>query len=113
MNDKLKSNWIAALRSGKYKQTAGTLKKGDSYCCLGVLCEIDPEVTFHNQIPFMGDDKIGVADLLQSARDHYGLDREVMFDGKAVQLHDKLTELNDTRRYNFDQIASYLEKVKF
>lgn len=32
--------WIAALRSGEYKQGREMLSDGDSYCCLGVLCEI-------------------------------------------------------------------------
>lgn len=38
--------WVAALESGRYKQTKGTLrqqnKDGKSYghCCLGVLCDI-------------------------------------------------------------------------
>ena len=32
--------WIAALRSGNYKQGKGYLKKGDCHCCLGVLCEV-------------------------------------------------------------------------
>ena len=29
-----------ALESGWYKQTRYTLKSGDSYCCLGVACEL-------------------------------------------------------------------------
>ncbi len=40
----LLTKWIAALRSGKYEQGKGKLKRtcnGEtSYCCLGVLCEI-------------------------------------------------------------------------
>ncbi len=43
MNEKL-TQWLAALRSGAYKQGKGTLvNKGNEYCCLGVLCEITPE----------------------------------------------------------------------
>ena len=37
---KNQKRWIEALRSGKYKKGNGTLKYGDSYCCLGVACEI-------------------------------------------------------------------------
>lgn len=37
---KLVKIWIAALRSGKYKQGRKTLVSGDRYCCLGVLCDI-------------------------------------------------------------------------
>ncbi len=35
--------WVAALRSGKYKQTKHVLKSLNgvpSYCCLGVACEV-------------------------------------------------------------------------
>ena len=36
--------WIAALRSGEYRQTRGTLKRGNQhgsfYCCLGVAEEV-------------------------------------------------------------------------
>lgn len=45
MDKELKTKWVAALRSGNYEQTTGTLKVehdgGEgyplSYCCLGVL----------------------------------------------------------------------------
>lgn len=35
-----RKKWIEALRSGKYKQGKGYLKRNDEYCCLGVACEI-------------------------------------------------------------------------
>jgi hypothetical protein len=40
MDAQLKAKWVEALRSGEYKQTKGTLRDGDSFCCLGVLCDI-------------------------------------------------------------------------
>lgn len=45
MKKEIADQWIAALRSGKYKQTQGRLCKeidgGDvGYCCLGVLCDL-------------------------------------------------------------------------
>lgn len=36
MNTEAVAKLVAALRSGKYKQTDGALKDGDGYCCLGV-----------------------------------------------------------------------------
>ena len=39
MNANAKS-WVAALRSGEFKQAVGALRKGDAYCCLGVACEL-------------------------------------------------------------------------
>ena len=35
-----KAKWIAALRSGKYKQGTGCLRKGDQYCPFGVAVDI-------------------------------------------------------------------------
>lgn len=40
MNPGVKKKWVAALRSGKYKQTIGNLKTSEGYCCLGVLCDL-------------------------------------------------------------------------
>lgn len=40
MNEIVKQKWVAALRSGEFQQCRGTLRKGDSYCCLGVLSEL-------------------------------------------------------------------------
>jgi hypothetical protein len=41
MDAELKAKWVAALRSGSYKQTHGQLVKHDAYCCLGVWCVIN------------------------------------------------------------------------
>ena len=49
MNKEIKTKWVAALRSGKYKQTQGALRRPkpssscdrpEGYCCLGVLCKV-------------------------------------------------------------------------
>ena len=32
--------WIDALRSGEYQQSTSRLRTGDTYCCLGVACEL-------------------------------------------------------------------------
>lgn len=32
--------WVAALRSGEYSQGRGRLRKGDTFCCLGVACDL-------------------------------------------------------------------------
>lgn len=39
IDPKIKEQWVADLRSGNYKQTAGRLHDERGYCCLGVLCE--------------------------------------------------------------------------
>lgn len=40
MNLIVKQKWVAALRSGEFKQTQKALFDGNGYCCLGVLCEL-------------------------------------------------------------------------
>lgn len=47
MDKKLRTRWIRALRSGKYRKTVGYLEKVSTVsgktlgnCCLGVLCRI-------------------------------------------------------------------------
>lgn len=45
MNQEIKQRWLAALRSGEYQQAHGRLRNGDSFCCLGVLCDLHSKTT--------------------------------------------------------------------
>lgn len=45
LDNTIKDKLIEALTSGKYSQTTGTLKDGQGYCCLGVLCDITKDIT--------------------------------------------------------------------
>jgi hypothetical protein len=38
--NKIQQEWVNALRSGKYKQGKGNLRRGNKFCCLGVLCDL-------------------------------------------------------------------------
>ena len=40
MDPVIKEQWCRALESGDYTQGKSQLKYDDSYCCLGVLCDI-------------------------------------------------------------------------
>jgi len=44
MNADIKARWVAALRSGDYKQGRATMRQrtpdGDTFCCLGVLSDL-------------------------------------------------------------------------
>ena len=35
-----RKKWVAALRSGEYKQTTNALRNDKGFCCLGVACDI-------------------------------------------------------------------------
>lgn len=38
LEPQFKAKWVAALRSGEYKQGTNSLHKNGAYCCLGVAC---------------------------------------------------------------------------
>lgn len=40
LDPKLKAEWVAALRSGKYEQGTSFLNRDNKFCCLGVLCDL-------------------------------------------------------------------------
>src|SRR4051812_6793094 len=44
MNENAKK-WVKALRSGDYEQTRNTLRQDDSFCCLGVACDLHAKAT--------------------------------------------------------------------
>lgn len=49
MDQEIKWRWIKALRSGHYRQGEGMLYENGSYCCLGVLCDVQSN-TWRNNI---------------------------------------------------------------
>lgn len=91
MDSELKVKWIEALRSGKYEQ--GSLQLGTpgdewkpqpSFCCLGVLCEVQniPKMEAHGYFYYTIGDREEVRKL-----DHYRL---VHLDLLAIRLTDWL-----------------------
>lgn len=40
MKKSLKKKWVAALTDGSYKQGERYLRTNDTFCCLGVLCDL-------------------------------------------------------------------------
>lgn len=40
MDQDIKQKWVEALRSGKYEQGENLLRYKNTYCCLGVLCDL-------------------------------------------------------------------------
>ena len=45
MKPEIKDKWVAALRSGRYKQTNHVLQSEGGFCCLGVLCDLHSKAT--------------------------------------------------------------------
>jgi hypothetical protein len=110
--------WVDALRSGKYGQTQGFLRRDDRFCCLGVACEVAME----NGVAvsaFPRDDSYGgngvwayggeglVALPPWSVVEWLGLDEE---NPKLTDEGRHAAELNDEDDWTFEQIADAIEK---
>lgn len=97
MDKKLKMKWLKALRSGKYKQTTGTLHGGDAYCCLGVLaCVANLKIS-------RDGDQIVVN---RRGRGYAPIEDLVGGEGKTLDLWRK----NDGQKWSFKRIAAFIEK---
>lgn len=108
MLNEVAKKWVAALRSGTYKQ--GRLKlrdREDNYCCLGVLCDLAvkegvipaPVLTFWSSFSYQEE----TGSLPVEVRDWAGLKTCAgSFDNKS------LMELNDFR-IPFVEIAAIIK----
>lgn len=113
MDPVIKQKWIEALRSGEYSQGKFKLYNGQSYCCLGVLCDLylketNKEWTVLSNI----EQSIGryyIADesetLPYPVRKWAGIENSM----PKTSLETSLIALNDVKDYMFSLIADVIE----
>lgn len=111
-----RKEWIAALRSGEYKQATGCLEawklEGDERvkegnCCLGVACCV-------LGVERTGSD--GTAVHYHVSFDHMAAEldgRYLQLFGLNYQQHAELIKMNDTDGLSFEAIAEWIEGQKF
>ncbi len=103
MKAELKAQWVAALRSGQYKQGVGYLHNQGCYCCLGVLADTynpkgwTPIDGWDNGYQFCGQ---------SSVLEYYSLNEF----GLSSEYQDILIGFNDDTKYTFEQIADWIEQ---
>ena len=69
MKAEIKTEWVAALRSGEYTQGQGWLKSADGrYCCLGVLCTLLGFPTTENRDQELSKDELETVGLDKTAQ---------------------------------------------
>lgn len=108
MNKQVKDKWIAALRSGKYKQTRGFLGDMNGHCCLGVLCEVFADegnplsvcMTQQNVVSYNGCTRYPPPDVLEWA----GLQNN---EGRASNADHCVAFVNDDS-YSFAPSIDYI-----
>lgn len=104
--------WANALRSGKFKQTHGTLQDENGYCCLGVACEIF--IPKNKKERELGGYLVGTMPRDQEASPEWlkcvnGDLRRRSF--LSAEEDVSFTKLNDRLNYTFDMIADIIELV--
>lgn len=112
MNQEVKGLWLGALRDGKRKQGYQKLKSpGDSFCCLGVLCDLYLEthgIAWGSRL-LDGHTVVGIGWVLPLPVMRWAglsfVDPYVVVDGKTVTL----SYVNDTMDLSFNRIADLIE----
>lgn len=108
MKRSIARKWAQALESGEYKQARHALRKGDKFCCLGVLCNIHaqehPEIAVQQKRKqhYLNEDAI----LPHPVQEWAGLATP---NGK-LKSYDALTVLNDYTELTFPEIAKVIRK---
>ena len=115
MDPKLKRKWLAALRSGKYLQGRNRLRRGNRFCCLGVLADVAGCDWITPDCRYMGIPVLQGKEL--SASGTY-LDNRRPFKGITQTIQKRLSILNDGDLYqdegdgikpqSFKQIAEWI-----
>lgn len=110
MNDHVKKLWIAALTGGEYAQGYEFLKqKNNSFCCLGVLCDLHARETGASWTPAVLS---GCESYLDSAFD---LPKPVI-EWAGLQVKNpvirsvSLTQHNDHDQRTFAEIAQLIDQ---
>jgi hypothetical protein len=121
-NKELVKQWIEALRSGNYQQTQYKLRErglnSDSYCCLGVLCEIaKPLLSLEEGNSLEKYLNVGgypPEEVLKLLGQNFDIEDD-NYKCISVQIEDKgfiaVHSLNDAYNKSFAEIADLLEQT--
>lgn len=107
MNDLIKS-WLAALRSGKYKQGASALQRDGRFCCLGVLCDVADPTGWRGAyavtrcVPYTNSSSVDISITMPPPQVSHRA-------GWSLEFEYALMGLNDSVGFSFEQIADYAE----
>ena len=126
MNTEIQAQWVAALRSGEYRQGKSQLRGADdTFCCLGVLCDLavkaGVEINVHAP-----DDEYGSGNdsyrygnsesyLPVAVREWAGIEHEDPIIGTATRSYQDRTAGRTAATYNdggktFAEIADLIEQ---
>lgn len=118
INEKEFMKWIAALRSGEFKQGVKRLQTGKSFCCLGVACKVlIPEELQLMTSPSSGR-LAGTTPRDQESSPQWlkGINQDVIARTGTLSNFGELISMslmaaNDVRGFTFEEIANVLEDI--
>lgn len=119
LNPEVKAKWVAALRSGEYKQGYRNLRSPDDrFCCLGVLCDLAakegviPPATIMHGLFFYGESSALPSEAVSS----WAFGKPFTYSSAFNTLDKKsgrnrhLAYFNDEVGMSFSQIADLIEE---
>lgn len=112
LEPEFKAKWLEDLRSGKYKQTTGTLREYEyrpKYCCLGVLAE---QVVAKGDAWWEGTTLVTPVD---EGRPHLRFTTQLNTIvthrvGLDERAQSRLVDMNDNEHRSFAEIADWIEE---
>jgi hypothetical protein len=118
MDPSIKQRWVSALRSGSYHQGRDFLRCDQSYCCLGVLCDLHARSHALDWCDFGSESGSGRRIYAYDDLEAVLPERVVAWSGLDAQdpvvAHDEsltsITKLNDLKGLSFEQIADLIEE---
>jgi hypothetical protein len=104
MNKRIKKIWLALLESGLYPKTTGSLvvlseANGQSFCCLGVLCDLIAPQTFEKESWTLSYDS------------HNTMPSPKVMEAAGITDHqcERLADIND-RSDTFKPVIAYIKR---
>lgn len=114
----LRERWIAALRGGQYVQGRRMLRKGDTFCCLGVLCDLYDKLGWetNEEKPRWRSDEMGFSRHISyedsASCPGSDLPPPALLRAVGISRQDAvtLTTANDDQQLSFKEIADMIEE---
>ena len=122
LNPEFKAAWLAALRSGEYKQGKYALNSDRGFCCLGVACDVAMKMGLvqADWVKLSRQPENALAFMEKGDSTDYGLGlppnfavRAMFADGEVHAFitgdHASFAALNDQQGLTFAQLADIIE----
>ena len=110
----VRTAWVEALRSGEYKKGIHSLRRNDTYCCLGVLCDVSGVgewksiggTKYTTVYAYTTENEANHTTLPELVMNHVGLASDIGRKNEGILT--SLVAANDGG-LNFNQIADIIE----